>query len=176
MASRSNGRLSSFFEVRIALSCFLLLALSTVCQAKNDCPWINEATAGGLLGSDAVGDFKAASQGQPAVCTFIAKDESATRTLTISVLTTPDFDAELQSAMRACGPDSAPILAIGNRASVCVQDNRKGGLGELVVGRVRDQVFTITLGSSLKGDILLTRQELKTRIYTAAEQVAGNLF
>lgn len=176
MASSSNGRLSSFFAVRIALLSFLLLALSTVCEAKNDCPWINEATAGGLLGGDAVGDFKAPSQGQPAVCTFIAKDDSATRTLTISVLTTPDFSAELQSAMRACGTDSTAIQAIGNQASVCTQDNRKGGLGELVVGRVRDQVFTILLGSSLKGDLILTRRELRSRIYTAAEQVAGNLF
>jgi len=176
MANSSNRRFSSFFDARIGLLSFLLLTLSTVCRAKNDCPWINEATAGGLLGGDAVGDFKTASQGQPAVCTFIAKDESATRTLTVSVLQTPDFDAALQSAMRVCASDSTPIQAIGNQASVCMQDNRKGGLGELVVGRVRDQVFTILLGSSLKGDLILTRRELRSRIYTAAEQVAGNLF
>jgi hypothetical protein len=37
-------------------------------------------------------------------------------------------------------------------------------------------VFTIAISSTLKNDPILTREALKTRIYTAAEQVAGNLF
>jgi hypothetical protein len=37
-------------------------------------------------------------------------------------------------------------------------------------------VFTITIASSLKNDPQLTRDVLKSKIYTAAEQVAGNLF
>jgi len=45
-----------------------------------------------------------------------------------------------------------------------------------VVGRVRDQIFTITISTTLKNDPILTRDALKARIYTAAEQVAGNLF
>jgi hypothetical protein len=41
---------------------------------------------------------------------------------------------------------------------------------------VRNQVFTIDLNSTLKDDPILARDALKARIYTAAEQVAGNLF
>ncbi len=41
---------------------------------------------------------------------------------------------------------------------------------------MRDQVFTIVLSSRVKKNPLLTRDALKARIYTAAEQVAGNLF
>ena len=49
-------------------------------------------------------------------------------------------------------------------------------MGERLVGRVRDQVFTITISTTLKNDPILTRDEIKSRIYTAAEQVSGNLF
>ncbi|MGA3344672.1 MAG: hypothetical protein ABSC76_07310 [Terracidiphilus sp.] len=42
-------------------------------------------------------------------------------------------------------------------------------MGERVVGRVRDQIFTITIDATLKGDPILTCDELKSRIYTADE-------
>ena len=78
--------------------------------------------------------------------------------------------------MQSCGADVSPLKAIGNEATACAADDRKGVMGERVVGRVRDQVFTIAISSTLKNDPILTREALKTRIYTAAEQVAGNLF
>jgi hypothetical protein len=68
------------------------------------------------------------------------------------------------------------MQAIGNEATSCAADDRKGTLAARAVGRVRDQVFTITISTTLKGDSELTRDVLKSRIYTAAEQVAGNLF
>ena len=77
---------------------------------------------------------------------------------------------------QGCGADVAPLKAIGNEALVCAADDRKAGIGERVVGRVRDQVFTITIASTLKNDPLMTRDVLKVKIYTAAEQVSGNLF
>jgi hypothetical protein len=173
--ANSSG-LEYFMGYRRIATLTLLLGLCTLCRATNNCPWMNEATASGFLGGNAVGEFTDASNSQPAVCTFSAVDAAVTRTLLVTVKQTPGFDEALRSASRACGPDSTPLQAIGNAAIVCAQDNRKGGLGELVVGRVRDQVFTITLGSNLKGDLIFTRRELKARIYTAAEQVAGNLF
>jgi hypothetical protein len=77
---------------------------------------------------------------------------------------------------QSCGSDAAPLKAIGNSATVCSADERKGRLGERVVGRVRDQVFTITLQTTLKGDSTMTRDALRSNIFTAAEQVSGNLF
>jgi hypothetical protein len=59
---------------------------------------------------------------------------------------------------------------------MCALDTRGPGLSELVVGRVRDQLFTITLSTTLKDDLILTRMTLKEKAYTASEQVAGNLF
>jgi hypothetical protein len=176
MASNSHDRPKTAHLILLTSLLLTLVFLPALCQAKNNCPWINEATASGLLGGDAVGEFTEASAGQPAVCTFTEKDTTETRTLRVTVLVTPDFDASYRSAGQACGADAAPLQAIGNQATVCAADDRKGALGERVVGRVRDQVFTITLSASLKGDPLLTREALKVRIYTAAEQVSGNLF
>jgi hypothetical protein len=68
------------------------------------------------------------------------------------------------------------LQAIGNEASMCLLDNRTSGLVELVVGRVRDQLFTITMSTTLKDDLILTKMSLKEKAYTASEQVAGNLF
>ncbi len=152
------------------------LALPSVCHATNNCPWLNEATAGGLLGGDAVGMKTDGTAGQPTVCTFTQQGAGVTRTLRVTMEVAPEPHARMEAVAQVCGADASPIKAIGNEAMVCTADDRKGGLGERVVGRVRDQVFTITIASTLKGDPILNREALKARIYTAAEQVAGNLF
>ncbi len=158
----------------LLLLCFFLTAVA--CQAKNDCPWMNEATASGVLGGDATGEFADAAAGQPAVCTFTEKDATATRTLVIAIQQASQADTGYKSALDACKAGGMSLQAIGNEAAICAADDRKGALGERVVGRVRDRVFTITLHSSIKGDPLLTRESLKSRVTTAAEQVSGNLF
>jgi hypothetical protein len=128
-----------------------------------------------LLGGDAVGE-SSASTGQPAVCTFTQAADGVKRTLRITVEVTPDAHMRVGAISQGCGADASPLKAIGNEAIACAADDRKGMMGERVVGRVRDQLFTITIGSSLKNDPVLTREALKSSIYTAAEQVAGNLF
>ena len=154
-----------------------LAGLPAVARAANNCAWLNEATASGFLGGDAVGTFTAPVPGQPAICVFVNQSAAATRTLRITVEVAADPHARMMDALaRDCGADAAPLKAIGNEALVCAADDRKGGLGERVVGRVRDQVFTITIGTTLKGDPILTRDALTAKIYSAAEQVSGNLF
>ncbi|MGA2653954.1 MAG: hypothetical protein ABSF28_25825 [Terracidiphilus sp.] len=150
--------------------------LPAVGHATNNCPWLNEATAGGLLGGDAVGITTDAAAGQPTVCTFTQQETGVTRTLRITVEIAPEPHQRMSAIAEVCGADVTPIKAIGNEALVCTADDRKGGVGERVVGRVRDQVFTITIASTLKVDPILNRDALKAKIYTAAEQVAGNLF
>jgi len=158
----------------LVLSAFCF-ALPVAIHAENTCPWLNEATAGGLLGGDAVG-MKTGADGQPTVCTFTQQGTGVIRTLRVIVEIAPEPHARMSAVAQVCGADALPIKAIGNEALVCSADDRKGGVGERVVGRVRDQVFTITIASTLKVDPILNRDALKAKIYTAAEQVAGNLF
>jgi hypothetical protein len=154
-----------------------LIALPTVCKAANNCPWINETTASGILGGDSVGVLTGGlDNGGTAVCEFTQQGDGFRRTLQIAVELAPDPHVRLGTVAQICGSDAVPLRAIGNEALICEADDRKSGQGERVVGRVRDQVFTITIKTTMKADPILTRMELKSRVTTAAEQVSGNLF
>lgn len=156
--------------------CLVLFAAAVPAHAANDCPWLNEATASGLLGGAAVGAFQAASPQHPAICTFTERIDDAARTLQIQVETGSDFAARLKSLETSCGSDIAQMPAIGNEAVSCTVHDPGKRTAERVIGRVRDQVFLIQIDSSLKKDPILTRDNLITRIHSAAEEVSGNLF
>ncbi len=173
MANSSPGPKRILVIVAALLS---LVGLPSAADAANNCPWLTEATASGLIGAEAVGSFTAAYGAQPAVCTFVQKGDGMTRTLTIVVELATDAHTRMTAIAQACGAGAATLNAIGNEAVYCAADLRRGELGERAIGRVRNQVFTIDLNTTLKEDPILTRDALKTRIYTAAEQVAGNLF
>lgn len=162
--------------VRAALSASTALALAVPAHAANNCPWLNEATASGLLGGDAVGAFQASSSLQPAVCTFTDRIHGATRTLRIQVETPPDTEARLKSLEKSCGPGITALPAIGNEAVACSTARAGKQIGEQAIGRARDQIFVIRIHSSMPNDPVLTRPTLTARIRTAAAQVSGNLF
>jgi hypothetical protein len=154
----------------------VLLCVPAVTNAANKCPWINEATASGLLGGAAEGLYSPAATGQPAACTFTQASAEVTRTLRITVALAADPHAQLNTIAQTCGTDAVPIKAIGNEAMICTSHGRKGATGERIIGRVRNQVFTILIGTTLKNDPILSLYALKTNVLTAAEQVSGNLF
>jgi hypothetical protein len=176
MASNRRGKRKQLLRLGRALLGICMVALPTGALAANDCAWINEATASGLLGGDAVGEVSAPDPAQPIVCTFTQMSAGVKRILRVTVEIAPNPQARLQALEQSCGAERVPLKAIGNEAQDCGEDDRKAGMGESVVGRVRDQVFTISITSSLKKDPLFARDALKSKIYTAAEQVAGNLF
>jgi hypothetical protein len=181
MENKRAGIDRALHRIGPALLGFSIIGLPTVCRAANNCAWMNEATASGLMGGEAVGTVTTATTGQPAVCTFTQQTMGVTRTLRVTVErvtveTGTDAHARMGAVAQVCGADAAPLRAIGNEAIVCAADESKKRMGERVVGRVRDQVFTITISTTLKDDPILTREALRSRIYTAAEQVAGNLF
>jgi len=153
----------------------VLLLMPADARAANSCPWMNEATASGLIGGEAVGAF-AARQGQPSICTFTQHAGNETRTLKIVVEVAADPHARFLALAQTCEGPASPLNAIGNEAVVCPVDPRSEKPGERVMGRVRDQIFTITISSSLKNDPVLNMADIKTKIGTAAEQVTGNLF
>ena len=160
--------------LRLAMA--TLLAVPAAARAANNCSWLTEATAGGLLGGMAINTFTAADMGKPAVCSFVDKEDNAMRELTITVEVDPNAHTKLDGMMHECGANNQLLQAIGNEAAVCAMDAKKQSLSERVVGRVRDQVFTITISSTVKDDMVLDKNSLMTKMYTASEQVAGNLF
>ncbi len=145
-------------------------------HAANNCPWMSEATASSLLGGDAAVVYVAATERKPAVCTFTQQTSQGVRSLQLAVQVVGDPQARLAQAESTCGTEPAPLHAIGNEAIFCRGEDGQGQRSEHAVGRVRDQLFSILIGTSVKDDAVLTRDALKARIYTASEQVAGNLF
>jgi hypothetical protein len=185
---------ASKWTLRIVLAVFALL-ISTSAHAANNCPWLTEATVGGLLGGNAVGSYTAGPlvttstsatitpdagptvrMDQPGTCVFTDKEGAAVRELTVTMEVSPDAHTKLAGMMQACGASSQLLQAIGNEAAVCAMDSHKKSVSERVVGRVRNQIFTITIHTTIADDPVLNASALMTRIYTASEQVAGNLF
>ena len=160
----------------LVLAGALLLASPCTARAANNCPWLNEATASAFIGHDATGAY-ASGAATPALCTFAENGPRPLRTLQISVEVAPDAQSRYLAVSRlACPSGSEPLPAVGNEASTCLVDRRGGTTEATAVGRVRDQIITIILGTSVKNDAILTPEMLRMKIALAAEQVAGNLF
>ena len=170
---RGNAWLRRAFWIPVLYG---LLTAALPAHAANDCPWMSETTASSLLGGDANGLYVAANERKPAVCTFTQQTPEGSRSLQVTVQIVGDPQARLAQAEETCGTEPAPLHAIGNEAIYCNGAEGAGQRIERAVGRVRDKVFSITLTTSIKDDAVLTRDALKARIYTASEQVAGNLF
>jgi hypothetical protein len=170
---KNHGLLSLVGQLAVALCIF---GLPNSAHASNNCPWINEATVSGLLDGPAVGAFNQGSLGQSATCNFVFKTAGGARTFTISVETVQDAHARVMSMAKGCKQPQEVLPAIGNEAYICATEHSKDAIAERVVGRVRDQVFTILISTTGKGDLILSAQDLKSRISLASEEVSGNLF
>jgi hypothetical protein len=153
-----------------------LFYLPNLCWAANNCPWINEATASGLLGGNAVGQVTGTGDDRTTVCEFTEQGAGFKHTLRIAVEVGADAQLRLEILARNCGIDAVPLKAIGNEALICSTTDPKLGHGERVVGRVRNQLFTVLIYTTLNNDPILTREALKIRTNMAAEQISGNLF
>jgi hypothetical protein len=158
----------------LAWAFLLLIALSShICHAGTLCPWINKATAFGILGTSEDSPRVNADVSATA-CVFRYRTENELRELRVTVEQAND-PAQLYGAhASSCGPGSTPLRGIGNEAMACVT-NKNGRVGGEVIGRVRDNVFTILL-STTASEPSTSRDLLMQKLGLVAEQVSGNLF
>jgi hypothetical protein len=134
----------------------LLLSASALSGAEQPCPWLNQATANGIL------EGTATAANTKSACAFSGKNGD----LRIEVTVAPDAATRLRNLEAACRIGAKPLKAIGNETATC----SSAGV-EQIVGRVRDQLFIITL--TMKS---FNQQEVAKRGRLVAEQVSGNLF
>jgi hypothetical protein len=161
----------------LALALFVLLTpRPAFCQANVGCPWLNVATASGVLRSSESGTMARLAQGSKEVCSFIYHDATASRELRITTDEVQDPKQAMTSYKAHCSGDASPLQAIGNAAVMCAADMKGQADGEQVIGHVRDQVFTVTITTSVRNDPSMSRDELKEKTRNIAEQVAGALF
>jgi hypothetical protein len=158
--------LASVFIVSVVLS-------ASQCHAENLCPWINKATAFGVLGASEEAPT-ATSQISSTTCSFVYRDGDITRELRVTVEQAKDPGQAFIVHKARCGVDVSPLRAIGNEAVMCAADQK--GRGESVIGRVRDNIFAIDISTSSKSDPPMSHESLTQKAGLVAEQVSGNLF
>lgn len=166
-------KLLAFRCVSVALVIFLF---TLPARAANNCPWMNEATASGLLGGTANGEFQQSSVNNSATCVFTNRESNITRTLLVRIENSQNATERLQSLKKDCRAAATPLQAIGNEAASCPTRDQRMNISETVIGRVRNQVFLIEISSSATDDPVLNSSTLGNAIHAAAEQVTGNLF
>jgi hypothetical protein len=159
----------------LALS-VLLAPLPAVCQTNVGCPWLNVATASGVLRSSEGGTIATLSEGSRAACSFIYHDATASRELRITMEQIQDPSRAMAGYKAHCSGEASPLQAIGNEAVRCAADTKGQADGEQIIGRVRNQIFTVTITTSARNDPSMSRDELKEKTRDIAEQVAGALF
>jgi len=113
--------------------------------AETKCPWLNAATAAGVLGGEVqmavtapvdpgpvkgVGTAMYSDQVRmdrfDVTCEFTRKTDSGTDTLSISVKTMKDQAKEFASFLAQCGGSTAALRGIGNEAVQCVRKEISG--------------------------------------------------
>lgn len=156
------------------LLCFIfMLHLTSICHADTTCPWINKATAFGILGSSENSVAAKPPEVSSTVCGFTLQLDNETRTLHILVEQKSNPEKALVAYKMKCGHEIIPLRAFGNEALMC---SSVGKYGEQIFGRVRDNVFAIVLTTSSGETPSFGLDLLKENVRLAAEQVAGNLF
>lgn len=74
-----------------------------------------------------------------------------------------------------CTSAGSPLKGVGNEAFLCMSNTDKLS-GELVVGRVRDNIFTVAIYSNTGNDAAAMKDALADKAEEIAKQVAGILF
>jgi len=143
-----------------------------MCAAEETCPWMNAATAGGLLGGDVTATVNSSDKSkEDATCDFVHRQGPLVQELMIEVRTMAAPGKDLANFLVRC-EKATPLKAIGNEAVVC-DVSKPGEIVEQVVGRVRERAFVIRATSD---DPRAAQTSFREKAIKAAEQVAGNLF
>ncbi len=141
--------------------------------AASSCPFLNPATAAGVLGGTVVAAVtRPAKNNDDAHCDFTRENRTGKQVLTIEVMTMTHPQKEFAMFLARCSSSPAALRAIGNEAVAC-SFGREPTIAEQVIGRVRDRAFVVEVSTTVK---TAGRPELREQARDVAEQVAGNLF
>jgi hypothetical protein len=162
-------------------------------QAK--CPWLNAATAAGVLGGEVQMAVSAPVEPGPVkgvgtamysdqvrmdrfdvTCEFTRKVDAGTDTLSITVKTMSDQAKEFPSFLARCSGPTVPLRGIGNEAVQCVIRNTSDKAEQQVIARVRDRAFVLTITRPAAEAAAAAGDGLRDDTRNVAEQVAGSIF
>ncbi len=161
----------------IRVTLFLLLGASWLAgtgRADEVCPWLNSATAGGVLGGTVSTTVTHSSRGNDdASCEYTRRNGPMTYAMHIEIITIKDVHADMQANFTPCGRNLTRLRAIGNEAVACSVQDKGREQSEQVISRVRDRAFVVRVSTN---DSSLKPFVIREQARNVAEQVAGNLF
>jgi hypothetical protein len=173
---RNRNDLKKIRRFAIAFAVIVgLITGKTRCFAEVPCPWLNAATAGGVLGGEVQSSTVAVTPEGDGTCRFVRKQASSTFTLSIDVHTMPLPSNAFAAYLAQCNGTTLPLTGIGNEAFQCVSRGGSGDGEERVIGRVRDRAFILTINANLAKQAQ-AKAGLSPETRNVAEQVAGALF
>jgi hypothetical protein len=141
---------------------------------EEGCPWLNIATAGGMLGGHVTSvRVTRPLTGDDATCSFVRGDRTQVAELRIEVETLVPPASAFASYLARCHSAAVPLKGIGNQAVACTDDGGAGQLAEQVIGRVRKRAFVVRITTN---DRAAQPDALRDIARKTAEQVAGILF
>jgi len=139
---------------------------------------MNAATAGGFLGGEAVVKVTGVNEDGDATCEFSSGGGGAM--LRIAVHTMARTPEEFPGYLALCGAGAVTLRGIGNQAVRCMPKEGANKGEELMVGRVRDRVFVLTIKAAWitqpRSSPTKTRNPISDDSENIAEMVAGALF
>jgi hypothetical protein len=153
----------------------LIVLAPGVCFGQPKCPWIQEATARGILGGAVTTNVTIKDTGDGA-CAFTRQQGDVQHHLSVLVITMTDIPKQYSRYKAQCESEGTALKAIGNEAVECSIQTQTNLYAEKVVGRVRDRAFIVTVASSLEDDPSMNQETRREKVHLAAEQVAGILF
>lgn len=153
----------------------VLMTSSPRCRAQQ-CPWLNAATAGGLLGGDVQMTVSAPNRLGDVTCDFTRNPGPTASTLRVAVHTMTNPSKDFATYLAQCGGTTQPLKAIGNEAVQCIPKSGLSKGEEQIIGRVRDRVFIITIKPNSQFRPSLSQTSLGDEARNLSEQVAGALF
>ena len=112
------------------------------------------------------------------LCVFRLQDGAGSGSLRISVSKADkpeNAGKEMLPYESKCTSSGLPLKGVGNEAILCASNTEKSS-GELVVGRVRDNIFTVAIFGGAGNDPAAAKDALADKAEEIAKQVAGILF
>ncbi len=146
------------------------------------CPWLNQATAAGILGGSTTMSVEPAdvTTMDNSVCKFHSVQGGESNDLQIDVKMLDNADMAFEAYKKQCTSTPTALQAIGNEAYLCTLTSEKSTAAtmqsESVIGRVRDRAFIVTLSMGTKLNPPLTKEDIENKVHSVAEQIAGALY
>jgi hypothetical protein len=151
----------------VFLSLFVLSPRAFAAPAPSSCPWVTQGSARAALGGSVSATVQVLESGEGS-CTF-TRQQGAKDTLKVAVARTV-----LPSA--SCPAESPKLKGVGNEAVLCKVQGAPGELAEMLISRVRELHFTVSVSLHSEGSQTADQGRAEEVVKQIAEQVAGNLF